>query len=73
MINTTINKIRQTHEESSFAGIEENGELALGDLITGITELKKAGLDSDMIKKKILPDLGYKLDSLPVEITNLLI
>lgn len=72
MINTTINKIRQTHEESSFAGTEENEKLALGDLITCITELKNSGLDSNIIKKKILPDLGYKLDSLPDEITNLL-
>lgn len=72
MINTTINKIKQTHEESSFERTVENGGLTTGDLITCITELKKSGLDSNIIKKRILPELGYKSDSLPEEIINLL-
>lgn len=72
MINTGINEIRQTHEEKAFVGIEEKDGLSLNDLIVGIIQLKKSGLSNDQIKKEILPNLGYKIDSLPAEIINLL-
>lgn len=72
MINTAINKIRHTHEESSFVGIEEKDGLSIGDLITSINILKNTGLNSEIIKKKILPELGYKYDSLPDEVIELL-
>ena len=72
MINTRINEMRQTHEEKVFVGIEENDGLSLNDLIVGINQLKESGLKNDQIRKDILPNLGYKIESLPTEILNLL-
>lgn len=72
MINTRINEMRQTHEEKSFVGIEEKDGLTLNDLIAAINQLKESGLNSVQIRKDILPNLGYKMESLPVEILNLL-
>jgi hypothetical protein len=68
MINTIINQIRQTHEEKSFVGIEEEDGLSLDDLIKCVTELKETGLSSEQIKKDILPNLGYLESSLPEEV-----
>jgi hypothetical protein len=67
MTNTFINKIRRTHEELSFVGTKEKDGLSTCDLITCITGLKNSGLDSEIIKTKILPELGYIFESLPPE------
>jgi len=72
MINTRINEIRQTHEESSFLGIVEKDGLSLSDFITCIMHLKESGFTSEQIKKDILPGLGYKENSFPLEIIDLL-
>lgn len=72
MINTRINEIRQTHEEKTFVGIEEKDGLSLNDLIAGINQLKESGLNNNQIRKDILPNLGYKENTFPQEIINLL-
>jgi len=72
MINTRINHIRQTHEEKAFIGIEEKDGLSLKDLMFCINELKESGLSSDLIKRDILPNLGYIKCSLPMEVMQLL-
>jgi hypothetical protein len=72
MVNTRINEIRQTHEEQSFVGIEEKDGLSLGDLIICINELLEAGLSTDYIKDEILPNLGFKENSFPQEVLQLL-
>lgn len=72
MINTRINEIRQTHEEKEFVGIEDKDGLSLNDLFTCVNELIESGLSSDLIKKEILPNLGFKESSLPQEVIQLL-
>jgi hypothetical protein len=72
MINTRINKIRQAHEEKEFVGIEEKDGLSLKDLINCINELIESGLSSELIKKEILPNLGFPENSLPQEVIQLL-
>ena len=72
MINTRINKIRQVHEEKDFVGIEDKDGLTLNDLITCVNGLMESGLSSELIKKEILPNLGFKESSLPQEVIQLL-
>jgi len=72
MINTRINKIRQTHEEKEFVGIEEKDGFSLEDLIKCVNELIESGLSSELIKNEILPNLGFKQSSLPQEVLQLL-
>ena len=72
MINTKINEIRQTHEETVFVGDEEKDGLSLKDLIFCVNELIKSGLSSELIKKDILSNLGYTESSLPHEVIDLL-
>lgn len=72
MINTRINKIRQTHEEKAFVGIEEKDGLSLKDLITCVHELIESGLSSELIKNEILPNLGFTESTLPREVLQLL-
>jgi len=72
MINTRINEIRQTHEVKQFVGIEEKDGLSLKDLITCVNQLIESGLTSELIKKEILPNLGFTESSLPQEVIQLL-
>jgi hypothetical protein len=72
MINTSINKIRHNHEETSFLNIEEKDGLSVNDIIISLTSLKKNGFSSEQIKKDILPGLGFEESSLPEEIKQLL-
>lgn len=72
MINTRINRIRQTHEEKSFVGIEDKDGLSLKDLTNCVNELIESGLSSEMIKSDILPNLGFLESSLPQEVRQLL-
>ena len=72
MINTTINKIRQNHSEVTFVGLEDMDGISIDDLVLGVKELKDNGIHPDVIRKHILPDLGYKYETLPNEIYELL-
>jgi hypothetical protein len=72
MINTRLNEIRQTHEEKEFVGIEEKDGLSLEDLIACVNELIDSGLSSELIKKEILPNLGFTESTLPQEVIQLL-
>jgi hypothetical protein len=72
MVNTRINNIRQTFEDQSFAGDIEKDEISLEDLMLCIKQLKTSGLSSEEIKKEIIPGLGFKQTSLPIEIIELL-
>jgi hypothetical protein len=72
MINTRINVIRQTHEEKSFVGIQEQDGLTTLDLAICVKELIESGLSAELIKKEILPNLGFNLSTIPSEITQML-
>lgn len=68
MINTTINEIRKTHEDKTFVGIFEEDGITIDDLIISIRDLKNSGLDNEYIKNELLPKMGYRIDSLPIQI-----
>ncbi len=74
MINTGVNKIRQVHEDKSFLNIEsqEDSEANEADLITAIQNLLNAGTSKESIKEAILPALGYRIDTIPYQINQLL-
>lgn len=72
MVNKRINEIRQTHEDKSFVGIEEQDGLSKEDMITCVSELLKSGLSSEIIKSNIIPNLGFIESSLPQEVLQLL-
>lgn len=72
MINTRVNDIRQTHEDKTFVGIEEQDGVSTNDVILCIKELIRCGIPINLIKNDILPNLGFKINTLPSEINNLL-
>ncbi len=72
MINTQINTIRQTHEDKTFLGIEEENSISTKELLETINSLVKLGIDMKVIKTEVLPKLGYKKDSYPEEIFKVL-
>ncbi len=67
MINMSINKIRKAHEDTVFLGKIKEDDLSSEDLLLVIKKLKKSGLTNQFIKDKILPKLGFKIESLPAE------
>jgi hypothetical protein len=72
LVNTTVNKIRQNHEDRAFRGIEEEDGLSTRDLVMSVQDLVKSGVDVKTISKHVLPQLGYTPDSLPEEVLQLL-
>ena len=72
MINTQISDIRQTHEDKVFLGVESNDNLSTEELLKTINSLVLAGIDIKVIKREVLPKLGYKTDSYPQEILKVL-
>jgi hypothetical protein len=72
LINNAINKIRQVHEVKEFTGVEEKDGMTLGDLELAITALKQGGVSRDQIIDSILPNLGFKYNSLPENIKKIL-
>ena len=65
VVETAVNKIRQTHEDQPYissAGIEYLSE---DELNAAVEKLLAAGVSKDVIVN-CLPDLGYTIDSLPV-------
>jgi hypothetical protein len=72
MVDTEINNIRQTHEDRVFLGIEKENEISEDELLATVHALLKNGIEKSIIKKEILPKLGYKMDSFPIEIKKVL-
>ena len=72
MINTEINSIRQTHEDRVFLGIENENEISEDELLATVHTLLENGIEKSIIKKEILPKLGYKMDSFPIKIKKVL-
>jgi len=72
MINTEVNKIRHVHQEKIFMDMEEQDGLSLEDLKACVLDLLKLGVATEVIKNKILPDLGFEPTSLPIMIHSIL-
>ena len=71
-INTTVNKIRQNHQDTSFIGVEDEDGISTDDLTASVKDLIDQGVAPATISKHILPQLGFKHDSLPDELLSLL-
>jgi hypothetical protein len=69
MINTTINKIRDTHEDVPFYKCEETKST---NFVEAILNLKKHGYSNEFIKKNIINELGIDLITLPAYILDIL-
>lgn len=65
MVNTTINKIRGTHEDTPFYTCNETKDI---DLIGIIESLKQLGFSKSFIKQNVIDELGISLDTLPEDI-----
>ena len=73
IINSTINKMRNSHIDTSFTHQEVSEEgLALQDLIDTIKNLLEMGTNKGTIKSTVLPALGFRIDTVPTEINQLL-
>ncbi len=72
MINRQINSIRQLHKDKLFLDLKEEDGLTSNDLLNMINGLISNGIDKQLIKKEILPNLGYKMNSFPDNILKVL-
>ena len=69
MVNTTINKIRNTHMDVPFYNCEEIKNV---DFYQIILSFKNNGFSNDFIKKNLLNELGVDIKSFPKEILDIL-
>jgi hypothetical protein len=72
MINTAINRMRQVHEDTAFLNAGQDDTSTADELISVIKNLLNAGTSKASIKASILPALGYRLDTIPESINQLL-
>jgi len=72
MVNTTVNKIRQVHEEKPYNAKIESDSLNENDIFIGIKNLISKGVSNEQILESIIPNLGYTFDSLPEELKKIL-
>jgi len=73
MTNTTVNTIRQSHQDISYnSSNSSKNEVNSTDLILFIQQLRESGITLEQIKKDILPSLGYLTSSFPDDVTLLL-
>ena len=73
MINTSVNRLRHTHEDQSYAVLEFAGDLENADALeTVISELLRKGISKQNIKTTILPGLGFRTDTIPDHINQLI-
>lgn len=72
LVETTLNKARQVHEDVGMNQILEDQELDLKTILDAIGELKRHGISSKDIKDNFLSSLGVKSDSIPDQIIKAL-
>lgn len=72
MINTTINKIRHVHDDNSYVDNVLSHSDEADVLLGAITHLLANGTSKQNIKDSILPALGYRIDTIPDHINQML-
>jgi hypothetical protein len=72
MIDTTLNKIRQVHEDKDINKIIDDGQFDIKHILDAISVLRKNGISSSDIQENFLVSLGLRRDSIPEEITQAL-
>lgn len=70
VVETYVNKVKQTHENRSF--LLEEDRLGAEDLFLTVKELLDSGFAGEYIEKNLIPQLGYDLGTIPQEVQNLL-
>ena len=69
LINTQINKIRQTHEERPFlVSNEDSDEVSTSDLKQVVHDFLKAGWTEEQVRSDFLALLGYSKESIPSDL-----
>jgi hypothetical protein len=72
MVSTELNRIRRVHEDGVFHGVEGDDDLTTSELVEIIKNLLAQGFDSDFVRTQVLRELGYRLDTLPLDVLSLL-
>lgn len=72
MLNNRVNHMRKIHEEKDFTGIVDNDGISLTDIENNIVELISCGISTEVIRTQILPHLGFKYETLPNNIKDLI-
>ena len=70
MVNTMFGKMRSTHSDMVF--IEDSNKISSLELFENIKDMQNKGISNDVLRKIIIPGLGYKLDTLPKNILELI-
>ncbi len=71
-VNTSINKIRQVHEDRSFNEARDKDILSESELFNAIDNLILKGVSKSQILESIIPNLGYSFESLPSKLKTIL-
>ena len=69
VVETYVNRFRQTHDEKPF--LEEASKLTAEDLTKTVANLISLDVSPDHIEGKILPDLGFTVDTLPTAVLKM--
>ena len=72
MVNTTINTLKQVHEDKCFTGNVDDDGISAADLEMMVRRLKSSGIQSKQIMDDILPALGFRIDTIPEKIMCLI-
>ena len=70
MLQTALNKVRQNHEDRPLVEVEAS--MSAADLEVAIVAMLEADVPAEVIKDKVLPDLGILKESIPKSIFELL-
>ena len=70
MLQTALNKVRQNHEDRPLVEVEAG--MSADDLEVAIVAMLEADVPVEVIKDKVLPDLGVLKESIPKSIFELL-
>ena len=70
LANTELNNIRRVHKDTVYTGVDES--LTETELINTVQMLLSNKFTTEYIKSHVISKLGYKIDSLPNAVVNLL-
>ena len=72
MINTSVSKMRRTHEDKAYIELESENSVSNEEMLDVFRQLLEGGMTKETIKNTLLSELGYKIESLPDEVIELL-
>jgi len=71
IINTSVNKIKQVHEDQSYSD-SKDPNMNLDDLVSLINDLLNENFSKEHIRDGIITNLGYHYYTLPEQIKKML-